>query len=367
MDVRPAEHGGQVHWVSRQTGRAFSEILDFSANINPLGPPASVKAALVQALDDIRFYPDSSHYRVKYAIAERYGISVKSILVSNGATEAIDLTLRSLHPQRVMIMEPAFSEYRAAAHRHHLALIALPLLRPDFTPPWDLLNDTARSGDLVIWNNPHNPSGGRVLHREFTRRLAELAGRGVSFLIDESFIDFLVDMGDTTALLEALDSHQKVVVVRSLTKFLAIPGLRFGYALAHPDTIEAIEEFRDRWSVSHLAQEAAIAGLGDATFTQETQAWLLQSMQQVQDLWGSVPECQLQPTSVNFFLVRWNDEALSRRLAFQLLKRGIIVRLCEGFSGLGASYWRLAIRSPKENSRLYQAVQDALEEVRVDG
>ncbi len=367
MDVRPAEHGGQVHWASRQTGRTLSEILDFSANINPLGPPASVKAALTEALDDIRFYPDSSHYRVKRAVAERYGISVESVLVSNGATEAIDLALRSLHPQRVIILEPAFSEYRAAAHRHHLAWIALPLLRPDFTPPWDLLEDTARSGDLVIWNNPHNPSGGRVVRRDFAARMAELAGRGVSFLIDESFIDFLIDRDDTSALLEALDPNRKVVVVRSLTKFLAIPGLRFGYALAHPATISGIEQFRDRWSVSHLAQEAAIAGLGDEAFAKKTQSWLLQSMQQVRDLWGSVPECQLQPTRVNFFLLRWNDEALSRRLAFHLLQRGVIVRLCEGFLGLGASYWRLAMRSLEENIRLYQAVQEVLKEVRADG
>ena len=362
MAVKPAVHGGQVHRAARELGVPLSDICDFSASINPLGPPQSVRQALLQSLDDIRFYPDATHAETKHTIANRYGVPEDNVLIANGATEAIDLVLRTLSPSRVWIMEPSFSEYRAAAQRNRLRVASVPLERPDFAPPWDRLVEEAQSGDCVIWNNPHNPSGRHVTRDGFSEPLKALAERGVAVLVDESFVDFLADEAKNTALSEALQPGSRVVVVRSLTKFLAIPGLRFGHAIADRAWVASIDQLRDRWSVGHLAHKAASVGLRDRAFRDDTWNWLREEQQNVKAVWEPSALYQWQPTWVNFFLMRWANDELSRHLSRTLFNRGILIRLCQDFDGLGPAYWRVAIRSRSENEQLHSAVQEILQD-----
>lgn len=362
MDGKAALHGGQVFQAARDLGLPLSHILDFSANINPLGPPATVRRALVRALEDICFYPDATQAQAKHVIADYYEVPQANVLVTNGATEAIDLILRAWNPNRVWILDPAFSEYRAAAARNRLAVVSLSLEPPHFTVPWDSLIEKAQSGDCVIWNNPHNPSGCHIRRGGFAAPLKVLGERGVGVLVDESFLDFLSDESDNTAVSEALQFGSRVVVVRSLTKFLAIPGLRLGYAIGDHLWVEHLERVRDRWSVSHLAQVAGTVGLKDQDFREDTKSWLRREQHRVKGLWEPSALFRRYPTAVNFFLLRWASEELSSRLSQALFRRGILVRLCQDFQGLGPGYWRIAIRSPAENDALYSAVQECLEE-----
>ncbi|PSR21519.1 MAG: threonine-phosphate decarboxylase [Sulfobacillus acidophilus] len=361
MDVSVADHGGQIHQAARALGLPVSQILDFSANINPLGPPPSVRRALVQALDDIRFYPDSTQAEVKQVIADLHQVRTPQVLVSNGATEAIDLALRKWNPTRVWVLEPAFSEYRAAAFRHRLRVVSM-RLASDFSVPWDRLIARAQPGDCVIWNNPHNPTGRHVRRGEFMAPVQALAKRGVAVLIDESFMDFVRNAQECTAIAEAFEPASHVAVVRSLTKFLAIPGLRLGYAIADCSWVQDIERVRDRWSVSHLAQVAGAAGLKDLAFRDDTFDWLYQEQLRLKELWGPNPLYRRYPTSVNFFLMRWADAELANVLLQALFDRGILVRSCADFLGLGPSYWRIAIRRPVDNDALQDAVQECLRE-----
>lgn len=355
-------HGGQVHRAARELGVPLSDILDFSANINPLGPPRSVRRALEKALDDIRCYPDASHTEAKRVIANRYGVPEDSVLVSNGATEAIDLVLRALLPSRVWILEPAFSEYRAAAQWNRLPIASLPLQRPEFGPPWERLLAAVRPGDCVIWNNPHNPSGRHVPRSEFFAPLQALAACGVAILVDESFMDFLADDTASTALPQAWQPGSRIIVVRSLTKFLAIPGLRLGFAVADPAWVLGLAQRRDRWSVNHLAQQA-VGGLQDHAFRDHTRNWLVEEQQRTKAIWEPTPLYQREPTSVNFFLIRWADAQLSRSVAHALFTRRVLIRLCQDFNGLGPTYWRVAIRGRDENARLYGVVQEILRQI----
>lgn len=362
MDGNSANHGGQIHRASRELGVPTSHIVDFSANINPLGPPETVRRALVQALEDIWFYPDANQAETKHVIAERHQVPEGNVFISNGATEAIDLVLRAWNPTRVWILEPAFSEYRAAAQRNRLAIESVPLGCPDFTVPWYRLLAQVRSGDCVIWNNPHNPSGHHVRRSGFASALQALAERDVAVMVDESFIDFLSDEAENTAVSEALQPGSRVVVVRSLTKFLAIPGLRLGYAIGDRAWVERLERVRDRWTVGHLAQVAGSVGLQDQAFRDDTTNWLRRAQRQVEALWQPSVLYHRHPTSVNFFLMRWADDELSRLLSQALSRHGILVRECQDFEGLGPAYWRVAIRSHAENEALHAAVQEVLQE-----
>jgi len=363
MDASAARHGGQVHLAARQLGRPVSQILDFSASINPLGPPDSVRQALIAALDDIRYYPDATQAAAKAAVARELGVSPTAVLMGNGATELIDMVIRYHEPRRVWIMDPSFSEYRAACRRSRVVVASVRLNPPGFLPDWDQLLDQVQAGDLVVWNNPHNPSGQCSLRPAFHAALHQLGERGVAVLVDEAFIDFLPDQSAATAVPEALRPGSQVIVVRSLTKFLAVPGLRLGYAVANPEWVERVEQLSDRWSVSHLAQQAAVAGLADLAFRHATATWLLEAQSQVERLWPDTDHYQRWPTAVNFFLVRWNDASQAERVR-QLLfhDHHLLVRSCADFVGLSAADWRVALRAPADNIALSAAVVTALGE-----
>ena len=161
---------------------------------------------------------------------------------------------------------------------------------------------------------------------------------------------------------EALQPDSGVVVVRSLMKFLAIPGLRLGYAIADRSWVERLERVRDQWSVSHLAQVAGVVGMQDQAYRDDTANWLRREQQWVEALWQPSARYQRHPTSVNLFLLRWANDELSRYMSQALFRRGILVRRCRDFEGLGPAYWCIAIRSSAENDALYSAGQEFLKE-----
>lgn len=356
----PTPHGGQVYRLARRLQCAPEDIRDFSANINPLGPPDSVRKAIADGVTTVRHYPDATHHAMKEALGQHLSMDARSILVGNGASELIDMTIRYRRPKRVIVLDPAFGEYRGAARRNQVPVIGIPLSRESFEVPWDALLSISRTGDLTIWNNPHNPSGTVQWRDAFEEPIHILGQRGVFLMIDESFIDFLPRPHEVSALSLAEPQGSLVTIIRSLTKYYAIPGLRVGYAVADPDWIQKVDTLRDGWSVNQLAQVAAIAGLGDTEFAARTQAWLAQSRQQVEMLWAHHSQYVRYSSQLNFFLLRWTHEEISCRLAQNLADQGILVRLAGDFIGLGPDFWRVAVRTLDENERLYQTVERLL-------
>lgn len=353
-----AQHGGQVFAHARHLGMDPGAIQDFSASINPLGPPAGLREVLVHALDEIRFYPDGLHVEVKEAIGGYHRVESSEVFCGNGASEVIDLVFRALAPKHVILLEPAFSEYRVAAGRIGATVESL-ILEPDIWDiPWEALEHRAHAGDLVVLNNPHNPTGRSFARDGYLGAFEHLLDRGVFVLADESFMDFVPDADRFSALPLALRFPPRVVVVRSATKFYTIPGLRFGYGVASADLVSRIEQQRDRWSVNHLAQKAFGALIRDEAFREATWQWLRAQQVEVQRLWSQVAGCRIFPTSVNFFLLRWADASRSRRLAERLLSRGVVVRLADDFRGLGPEFWRVAIRTSQENQSLHASVRE---------
>ncbi len=355
----PTPHGGQVYRLARRLQCLPQDITDFSANINPLGPPDSIRRALARGLSALRHYPDATQHEAKRALSQHLSVNPGSILVGNGASEIIDMTMRYRRPLRVIVLDPAFGEYRAAARRNRIPVIGIPLSE-SFDVPWEKILSISRPGDLVIWNNPHNPSGTVHFRDKFETPIRTLCQHGVFLLIDESFIDFLPHPDQVSALPLVAHDGSLVTIVRSLTKYYAIPGLRVGYAVANPDWIREIEAIRDGWSVNHLAQIATIAGLEDTDFTVRTEAWLRQSHEQIERLWVNHPHYVRYPSQINFFLLRWSKPETSCRLARALADQGTLVRRADDFIGLGISYWRIAMRTLRENERLYETVTGML-------
>ncbi|MCL6454018.1 MAG: pyridoxal phosphate-dependent class II aminotransferase [Alicyclobacillus sp.] len=358
-------HGGRVYEYAEQTGRGVEELSDFSANIHPAGPPGSVLKALQAGLAGIRHYPDGRHRAVTQVLRAKYRITEEQgVVCGNGASEVIDLALQAVSPKRVLLFEPAFSGYREAASRCDVRVESVNLLadRRPFSETLAAVAAKCQPGDLVVVNNPHNPTGLCWHRADLLPALAELAVRGGTLLVDESFMDFRWDEAARSVLPDT-ERWRNLIVVRSATKMYAIPGLRFGFGVAHRDLAERMDQNRDPWSVNHLAQVAAQAAYEDDAFVRETWTWLQREHRYIADTWGLHPAVQLFPPSVNFFLVRLREDLPVQAILACLEQQGLFVRRCDDFVGLGPLDLRVAIRSRSDNERLWLAFNHAISAV----
>jgi len=354
-------HGGDIVTYRQRSGRRAEDILDCSANINPLGVPASVTEALRAALPAVGHYPDPQQRETKAILAARFGVAPETILCANGAAEAIDLLTRSIRPKRCLILDPAFAEYEMAALRNACPLVRIPMVfdpgRGDF--PWGSIDAMAREGDLLWINNPHNPLGIGQPFGVWSSHLTELMERGVQVVVDESFLDFLSHDSSWTAM-HHVAGMAHLSVIRSATKVFAMPGVRFGFAIVAPSLAEAIERTRDPWSVNSLAQAAAVAAYQDTGYLEQTHRWLEQELDFVTGTWGRTGLLCGDTPVTPYLLARFPDHEVAQRATRVLEGEGIFIRDCTSFRGLDGAHRRIALKRREDNERVWRLVESAL-------
>lgn len=352
-------HGGDGARIAAMHGVDVANTIDFSVNVNPLGPPASVIDFLCDAaemLASIPAYPDREAYVFKDAISKRYGIPQASIVVGNGSAALLDAALRATPPCTCLVPVPAFSEYRHAIEAAGHRLLAL-RLRSEDDFNLDVQRtiaqiDAARPG-AVILTNPHNPSGA-LCAREDVLAIAEFAaGTGCAVILDEAFIDYAPE---ESLLADAL-RLEHLLVLRSVTKFYAMPGLRVGYAVASPSTAQRIAAFLPSWPVTTIALQAAARALGDDLYDKRS---LAHNAALREDLSRKLQGLGIRvvPSFANFLLLEmpasWGSGA---QICERLVRdAGIVVRDCADYDGLsGGTFIRVAVKDATDNQRLLEA------------
>jgi threonine-phosphate decarboxylase len=347
-------HGGRVYEAARQWGIRPDEVIDFSANINPIGPPRGVVAAIEACLKpaNLRAYPDA-HAFVR-ALANKHRLIPDEIIVGSGTTSLMFAILRAILPKRVLMLEPAFGEYSRACAAVKAEVTGWLLTEAeDFIPPFSSLVRAIkeRQFDLVILNSPHNPTG-TLYAREALMSLVDMAeAHNVAVMLDEAFVDYLPQA--SLASLAAIKTQ--LIVLRSLTKFYAMPGLRVGYAVCGAKPAAKIRQQIDPWSVSTVALDAGCAALDEDEFEAESRGANAQARGEFADALGSVG-LQVFPSVTNFLLAKL-PHGSGAGLAGWLESERILIRRCDSFRGLGDAYLRLAVRSNLENHRLVSLIE----------
>lgn len=360
-------HGGDLLTASAAFGVPPSELLDFSANINPLGPPEQVISYLHSSLTSIIHYPDPGHRTLKAALSNRLKWCAEGILVGNGAAECMALVLQALQPKRVGLIYPCFSEYSQLSVQFGAEVTGIVgRAENSFKPERAELATLFRQADLVFAGHPNNPTGMVYELEELLEMARWSTERGTFLVVDEAFLDFLPSEKQVT-LLSYLNEFPNVILIRSMTKLYAIPGLRLGYALGHPDIIAALMRKQVTWSVNSLALAAGELCLEQAEYEaltisliQEERAYLSKRIQEVQ---GSV----VYPGEANFLLVRLPSHWTADDLQWALGERGIMIRNCSMYPGLTTRDVRLAVRTRAENSRLLAALAEVDQQRRSGG
>ena len=372
-------HGGDIYGASRLTGIPVHKIIDFSASINPLGAsPRALKAAAA-AMDNqrIRNYPPPHADGLALRIAETLGAGVhkngeRQVITGNGSTELIYLLPRALRPKTVLIHNPTFSEYRRAALLSGARLLSanknLSVKRGissekefisldcDVLFDFDRFARAMREADMAYICNPNNPTG-ELTGREVMAALAREAKKARCHLVvDEAFIDFCPGQSLAEQTVKG-DKNPWLIILRSMTKFHALTGLRMGYAVfGSAQTAKKVLEYKEPWSVNIPAMEAALAALDDAGHAEKT----LRMMEGEKNYIGrQLKEAGIWylQASANFFLIRIKG---SGELVKRLLQKGILVRDCSNFEGLGEGFIRIAIKKRGENRLLLNCIRDFL-------
>ncbi len=358
-----ADHGGNIYAASRKDSRSSAPVwLDYSANINPLGLAASVRQAMFEAMDLVIHYPDVDAYELKQAISLRYDIPATMITVGNGAVELLYILCHVMKPRTALVMAPTFSEYERAARAAGATIVyhALAADQEFAVNVAELICQIKSTRPHIIFLcNPNNPTGCLMKQEELAAIATVAAAMQSLIIVDESFLDFLVLAEWTSQPL--LKQFPNVIIVHSLTKFYAIPGLRLGFALASESITKLLHISKDPWNVNSIAQRAGVAALADDDYAEHSRTYLTQEKNTFYHELLRIPEIKPYPPAVNYLLVDIRHSGLTAsELSCQMLKRQILIRDCSNYQGLGPAYIRLAVKCREQNQQVTQTLQSII-------
>ncbi|OBZ16999.1 threonine-phosphate decarboxylase CobD [Bacillus sp. FJAT-26390] len=352
-------HGGDLRTAEEAFGIAAEKFVDFSSNMNPLGPPESVKQALMAYADTIGQYPDPAVRGLRRKLAEHHQIDELSIVVGNGAAELIDLIVRALQPKLTTLAIPCFDEYGDAVRKIGGAVYEIKLSSENqFELHLELehLCEAAATGSLFMLGSPNNPTG-QLVDPELIRTLLK---KGAYVVVDEAFMDFVPEESRYSLVQEAT-RHEKLFVIRSMTKFYSIPGIRLGYIVGMSRTLSGLRRLQVPWSVNSLAQLIGESVLNETDYSERTMAWLLEERPWLTKELQAIG-FEVNPSAANYLLVRIPKDAelSASMLQLEMGKLGVLIRDASRFAGLDHTYIRVAVKLREQNEQLVAALKQCL-------
>jgi threonine-phosphate decarboxylase len=355
-------HGGNVYEIAAQLKCSPDAVLDYSASINPLGPPAGLVEEFNQYFHRLQHYPDIHNRSLRNALADFHGLDPAHIVVGNGSTELIYWLPKVMGIRKALIVLPTFGEYQKAFVLQDVQLAKLvTTAEHDFQPTPDRLEALVAEvqPEAVLLTNPGSPSGALLSPQVRDWVVEKSRQSNMLCLVDEVFVDFCEDASLKRHLAE---DTAGLVLIRSMTKFYGVPGLRLGYLLTSAALAERMERFLPPWSVNTLAQIAGTYCLRQSSYQRETLDLVGREREKMASRLNALPGCRVFPGEANYLLVELTaDLPPASVLQEHLLGERILIRDCSSFEGLGDHHVRFAVRQAEANERLLEAVAAWLE------
>ncbi len=356
--IKPPRHGGSDE-VVRIFGNSLigKKLLDFSISINPLGPPSGLMETLTRALKTIPSYPEIDAKTLTGEIAALHNLSPRHIIVGNGSTDLLFSLIPLLPHKRAVIPYPSFIEYERVCEIYGWHILHVPPADTDrFALDTRAILSNIVSHTTLFLCQPNNPTG-QCLESEALESILDKAEKQGTFVIlDEAFLPFT----ERPSAIPWVSRHESLIILRSMTKSYGIPGLRLGYAVAAPGIISRWKSYLPPWNVNALAQAAGIYCLQDGgVHLKKSKVFIYEERQRLMDGINRLSTLHSLPSEANFFLVSIESETLSADdLYLSLGKRGILVRHCGSFRGMGNHHIRIGIKNREDNQALLSALRD---------
>jgi threonine-phosphate decarboxylase len=384
----PIQHGGNQSAIRARLRLGHRPLLDFSAPLNGLGPPAAAVAAVRRATESIGRYPEPNSPRLVERLAEFHSVPADHVMVGAGTTDLISLVGQTLRDELLAdaqadravshLVEPTYGEYRRTSAQNGLTT----RVWDAETLGWDQDFEFSGARGLIWTGHPNNPTG-RAWDRGRLLDLIDRSPRGYT-VVDEAYLPFLPDEAERTVVPAAVE-RDNLIVMRSMTKIYAIPGLRIGYVVASPALLARFRRCQQPWTVTTAAELAALASLDDDEYLARTIDLIASESVRVTDRLWDVPGLRpcwperdrpdWAPPMANFILASVVDTAwTSTQIQDALARRGLLVRECSNYHGLepgsvitgpGLSietrgHLRFCVRTPGENDLLLNALAELM-------
>lgn len=323
--------------------------LDFSVNVNPLGIPKAVEAALYEAVDKCSKYPDISAEKLTKAVSRMLNVPKENLLFGNGASELFMAIIHGIKPKKTVIPVPSFYGYEYAAGAADGEIVYYETKKENgFCLQADFFSLLTEEVDLLFLANPNNPTGTLMNRKELINVLNYCRSKEIYVVLDECFIEFC-DRG--CSMVQEIERFSNLILVRAFTKIFAIPGVRLGYLVcSNPLLSDKIGRQLPEWNLSCFAQAAGYKCAMQATFVEKTVAYIEKEREFLKS--GLMQAgCQVFPGKANFLLI-YSKQPLYNKL----LEKGILIRDCANFRGLSKGFYRIAVKCKKENEALLRAI-----------
>jgi len=350
-------HGANPKLLARSLKSEMREgSVDFSVNVNPFPPLGEIQSAWQNLYDEILSYPDPTCSDFIQIAAQKDRVRKEQILPGNGAAELIFLIAQGYRGSKVLLVEPAFSEYRDACTANGCEVYSYKIKKEN---AWRLDLEEFHTHligmNLCFLCHPSNPTGVSYKREELEAVIDLAAIHGVTLVIDEAFLHF---MEEPISAVPFLNHYSNIIILRSLTKMFHLPGARIGYAISSEERIKLLSELQPPWSVNGVAQKLGSICLqqGD-TYIKQTASAISLERRRIFPVLNTLG-FEVSPSSVNFYVLQSREETEDH---FQLLRflfsNGIVVRHTENFNGIDGKGLRVSVRTEKENDKLLAALK----------
>ncbi len=355
--MRELLHGGGVRAAAAALGVPEGEILDFSSNLNPLGPPPEVIKLLEEEgilLKEATTHPPEYPFELEKALAAHWKVDEENLAVIPGSVYGIYLIFQLLRPEKTVMHVPTFSEYSRAAQAVGSEIVAHKTSKErGFRLCLGEYSWRIEPGiQVAVLCNPNNPTG-YLMPLDEVDALARWCDReGCYLLVDEAFVEF-TSQGSAVDLVR---EHSHLVVLRSFTKAFAIPGLRVGAVVGPEALMKRVKESTPPWSISGIGQKACMLALNCQGYLEKTRALVKEERERLRrDLsgLGLIPV----PSWANYLLLQLPQGLTGENLQSRLLKHKILIRCCDNIPGLDHRYIRISVRRSEENQQLLSTLQ----------
>lgn len=359
-DLKPVFHGSDIEKICSFYHLKKEELVNFAANVNPLGLSKAVKEAISSHIDLLSSYPDRDYTSLRQTISLYCKVPSDFILPGNGSSELIALLIEERAPKHALILGPTYSEYSrelsfsgSTQEYYHLKE------EQDFRLDVEDLCRTLENGyDFLILCNPNNPTSSAISNNDLQKLLSFCERNNIFVMIDETYVEFAPDIQAITAVPLTM-KYKNLMVLRGVSKFFAAPGMRLGYGItSNKEFLEKMRKKQTPWSLNSLGAFAGEVMLKDGAYIKETRNLILSQRSYILTRLQKMPACKTYPAYANFILVKLQKTDLTSREVFEIcIKQGMMIRDCSSFQCLNGEYIRFCIMNPGDNSRLLDTLE----------
>lgn len=353
-------HGSDLEKVEAYYGIKKEDIIPFAGNVNPLGISPLLKKSMASHIESISEYPDRDYKELRSTLALYCNVPMEHIIVGNGATEMISLTMQLLHPKHALLLSPTYSEYTreidlVGGHVEEYFLREDLDFKLDLN---DLISKLTDDIDLLAICNPNNPTSSALNTEEITKILTHCKLHDIFVMIDETYVEFAPDINEITAV-PLTQEFTNLMVLRGVSKFYAAPGMRLGYGVTgNMDFLAKMREKQTPWSLNSLGAYAGELMFKDQEYIQKTRNLILSERDKLYKELKEIPTYKVYPAYANFILLKIQKTGLTSSNAFEAcIKEGLMIRDCASFQCLDGEFIRFCIMMPEDNARLLNVLK----------